>query len=122
MYSKILLCLVLAILIGQPILAQAHDKDKMSDKWLADKADGKRDAFASVDWYYAGFCGLGVGLLIAYKHKPTRNFLGGSGDYVEGYIQGYRDECAIQQEKKALYDMGAAFVLYGATYLILSGT
>ena len=84
--------------------------------------DGEAAAHASGAWFFAGFCGGLIGVLIAYtvKSSPSTALLvGKSQSYINGYIEGYKDKIGSEQGKKALTGFGVMCILYAAAYLII---
>jgi hypothetical protein len=86
-------------------------------------ADGQMAAHASGMWFFAGFCGGLIGVLIAYLVKPspsTAQLIGKSPEYVRGYVEGYRDKAGSQQASHAWTGFGVLLVIDLALILIIT--
>ncbi len=126
-FFKVCVFLILSTLIGQPVLAQqmtdgSQQQIQSGSDFLDGKLAGELDAKASGSWFFAGFCGGLVGLLIAYSVKPspsTAQLVGKPQAYISGYIEGYKDKCASLQGKKALTGFAVSCVITSAIYLAL---
>jgi len=113
--------LILAAFLSTTVFGQVPQGDTGND-YLQGKMDGEAAANASGMWFFAGFCGGLIGVLIAYSVKPTPStglLIGKSQAYINGYTEGFKEKSGSEQGKKALLGWGIACVITAAVYLIL---
>jgi len=120
-FCQVCVYLVLAAFLSTGVFGQIPQGDT-GNEYLQGKMDGEASANASGMWFFAGFCGGLIGVLIAYSVKPTPStalLVGKSQSYINGYIEGYKDKSGSEQGKKALLGWGISCVLTAALYLII---
>ena len=122
-FFKICVCLMLLVFIGQPVIALAQDSG--GTEYLEGKMDGENDCRVSGAWFFAGFCGGLIGVIIAYVVKPspsTALLTGKSQTYIMGYIDGWKSKGSSMQGKKAISGWATFCVIYLSVILALSGS
>ncbi len=102
-FFKVCVCMLLLVFVGQPVVALAQSSD--GSDYFEGKMAGEANAKATAIWFFAGFCGGLLGVIIAYVVKPSPSpaeYMGQSQAYINGYIEGYKSKSAKMQGGKAV--------------------
>ena len=123
-FCQVCVYLVLAAFLSTAVFGQVPQTDS-GNEYLQGKMDGEAAVNASGLWFFAGFCGGLIGVLIAYTVKPTPStaaLVGKSQSYINGYVEGYKSKSGSKQGMLAIAGCAVGWAVAIAVILIIEAS